>query len=86
MNKFKLGDRVTITENFGGAMTKGMVGVVAKEHMEYVGVDFGTKINNSRGHPVYGHNLGGAIKTATGWNVLVELVELLEEEPFEGNL
>lgn len=86
MNKFKPGDRVTITENFGGAMTKGMVGVVAKTNVEYVGVDFGTLLNNSRGHPVYGHNLGGTIKTNTGWNVLVELAELLEEEPFEGNL
>ncbi|OME54075.1 hypothetical protein BSK59_15960 [Paenibacillus odorifer] len=73
MSKFKVGDRVVVT-NSQDLAKKGMVGkiVVEHDHNNMFGVEFDEYMS--------GHSILGKCKNGHGWNVYGKNIELIKQE------
>jgi acetyltransferase-like isoleucine patch superfamily enzyme len=79
--EFKLGDRVKVKrdcwENNHNAIKNKEGIIIAKHSSTTVGVDFICSLGDD--HCL--HNIGGILRTDTGWNVDVEDLDLICEDP-----
>jgi hypothetical protein len=76
----KIGDKVVVLEDWDGAATKGLQGVIRHFSHGEIGVDFGRKIKNIGSDFLHGHNLNSKLLTETGWYFHPNVLKLDETQ------